>query len=82
MGGSEREQVKAETIRDLIDCVLGIGFCGSAILAVISPFGGHWIVFAAAIAVCFVSGGLFIGRWAKRGVFRSLGAKESDAPAN
>jgi hypothetical protein len=82
MAGAEREQVRAETIRDLFDCFLGIGFCGSAILAVISPFGGHWVVFAGAILVCLLSGGLFIGRWAKRGVFRSLGAKESEAEAN
>ncbi|MGI8468630.1 MAG: sodium:solute symporter family transporter [Pyrinomonadaceae bacterium] len=70
----ERRKIKDETLRDLFDCVLGIAFCASAILAVISPFGGHWLVFAIALLVCALSGGLFIGRWAKRGVFRSLGA--------
>ena len=79
LSGAEREQVRKETLRDLIDCFLGIAFCGSAILAVISPFGKHWIVFTAAVLVCFLSGGLFIGRWAKRGVFRSLGSKGDES---
>jgi len=72
--GEERQQIKDETLRDLIDCVLGVVFCGASILAVISPFGKHWTVFIAALLVTALSGGLFIGRWAKRGVFRSLGA--------
>lgn len=76
--GEERQQIKNETLRDLIDCVLGVAFCASAILAVISPFGGHWMVFAAALLTCAVSGGLFIGRWARRGVFRSLGNAENN----
>ena len=70
----ERQRIKSETLRDLIDCVLGVAFCASAILAVISPFGGHWSVFVTALLVCAASGGLFIGRWARRGVFRSLRA--------
>ena len=75
LGDEERKEIKAETARDVIDCVLGIAFCASSILAVISPFGGHWVIFAGAVAVCILSGGLFIGRWAKRGVFRSLGSE-------
>lgn len=74
----ERDVVRAETTRDLIDCFLGIAFCASAILGVISPFGGHWIVFAVSMLVCALSGGLFIGRWSKRGVFRSLGSSASE----
>ncbi len=71
----ERRQIKDETLRDLFDCVLGVVFCAAAILAVISPFGRHWTVFIVALLVTAASGGLFIGRWARRGVFRSLGAQ-------
>lgn len=74
LSDDERQKIKEETLRDVIDCFLGIAFCASAILAVISPFGKHWGVFAFALLVCAASGGLFIGRWARRGVFRSLGA--------
>lgn len=73
LGAEERQRIKDETLRDVIDCFLGVAFCASAILAVISPFGKHWYVFFGALLVCIVSGGLFIGRWAKRGVFRGLG---------
>lgn len=74
--GEERAEIRAETIRDLIDCVLGIAFCGGAIITVISPFGGHWTVFAVSVLIVISCGGLFIWRWAKRGVFRSL--RDSD----
>jgi SSS family transporter len=77
LSGEQRQQIKDETLRDIIDCVLGVVFCSAAILAVISPFGKHWTVFIAALAVALASGGLFIGRWARRGVFRSLGAAEN-----
>jgi len=73
LGAEEHQKIKDETIRDLFDCVLGVAFCSAAILSVISPFGGHWLVFVSALVVCAISGGLFIGRWAKRGVFRGLG---------
>ncbi len=70
-----RREIRHETLTDLIDCVLGVVFCTAAILAVISPLGRHWIIFAAAMAVGLLSGGLFILRWARRGVFRSLSSK-------
>jgi len=73
--GDEHKQIKHETIRDIIDCVLGIAFCSAAILAVISPFGAHWTILGISLLVGAFSGGLFIFRWAKRGVFRSLGAQ-------
>src|SRR5687768_465266 len=71
--GEERAQIRSETLRDLIDCVLGIAFCAGAILAVISPFGGHWGVLTVSLLIVITCGGLFMWRWAKRGVFRSLG---------
>ncbi|MGD9631484.1 MAG: hypothetical protein AB7V18_19775 [Pyrinomonadaceae bacterium] len=73
---SERAKIKSETVRDLFDCLLGIAFCGASIVAVVSPFGRHWDVLAASLAVAVVSGGWFMWRWAQRGVFRSLGSEK------
>jgi solute:Na+ symporter, SSS family len=77
----ERRVIRQETINDLFDCALGIAFATSAILAVISPLGRHWWIFAAALAACAMSGGLFIVRWARRGVFHSLAAETNEAAA-
>jgi SSS family solute:Na+ symporter len=73
-----RREIRQETLTDVSDCILGIVFCTSAILAVISPLGRHWSIFAAALAVGLISGGLFIARWSRRGVFRSLSAKHKE----
>jgi SSS family transporter len=67
-----RSEIRQETVTDVIDCLLGVVFCTSAIVVVISPLGRHWEMFATALAVCLISGGLFIVRWSRRGVFRSL----------
>jgi solute:Na+ symporter, SSS family len=69
-----RRAIRRETVTDLIDCALGVVFCTAAILAVVSPLGRHWWVFLGAVTVGLLSGGLFIARWARRGVFRSLSA--------
>jgi hypothetical protein len=41
-------------------------------MTIISPLGRHWAIFAIALTMCLISGGLFIARWSRRGVFRSL----------
>ncbi|MGE0132843.1 MAG: hypothetical protein AB7U82_32595 [Blastocatellales bacterium] len=79
LNADERRSIRRETITDLIDCALGIAFATSAILAVISPLGKHWLIFAVALAACAVSGGWFIARWARRGVFRSLSTDPAEA---
>ncbi len=73
-----RRTIRHETMTDVIDCVLGIVFCTAAIMAVISPLGRHWGIFAVALAIGLMSGGLFIARWSRRGVFRSLGVTSED----
>lgn len=75
-----RREIRQETWTDVIDCVLGVVFCTAAILAVISPIGRHWGIFALALTGCLISGGLFISRWSRRGVFRSLSAKHVEHP--
>ena len=79
MGADERQAIRQETVTDLIDCVLGIVFCTASILAVISPLGRHWMIFAGALLIGALSGGLFIARWAKRGVFSSLSSDSRDS---
>ena len=75
-GGEERQQIRRETLTDVIDCGLGIVFCTGAIEAIISLLGRHWGIFAASMLISILSGGLFIGRWARRGVFRGLSGLE------
>ena len=60
---------------DVIDCLLGVAFCTASILAVISPLGRHWLIFAVSLLTGLLSGGLFMARWWRRGVFRSLTAE-------
>lgn len=67
-----RRTIRSETMTDLIDCVLGVAFCTAAILAVISPLGRHWYIFGLSLVAMLTSGGLFIARWSRRGVFRGL----------
>ncbi len=77
-GGEERQQIRRETLTDVIDCGLGVVFCTAAIEAIISLLGRHWAVFAASMLAAILSGGLFIGRWARRGVFRGLAKGEME----
>lgn len=70
---AERARITAETRRDIVDCVLGMAFAASVIVAVVSPLGHHWGTFAVALALAGGSGTWFITRWARRGVFRALG---------
>jgi len=79
-GGEERQQIRRETITDVIDCALGVIFCTAAIELIISMLGRHWVVFAVSLLVSILSGGLFIGRWARRGVFRGLSGSEGERP--
>ena len=76
-GDEERKKIRRETMTDVIDCGLGVIFCTAAIEAVISLLGRHFGVFAASVVVSILSGGLFIGRWARRGVFRGLSVDET-----
>lgn len=76
-GSEEREQIRRETTTDVVDCLLGVVFCAAAIEAVITVLGRHWTIFGISLLVCVLSGGLFILRWARRGVFRGLSERES-----
>ena len=72
-----RRAIRQETITDVIDCVLGVVFCTASILLVISALGRHWGIFAGAVLAGILSGGLFMIRWSRRGVFRSLSSEAS-----
>ena len=71
-----RLAIRRETAADLVDCLLGVTCAAASIVAVVSPLGRHWTVFAVSSALLVVSGGLFMRRWARRGVFRELQAHQ------
>jgi Na+/proline symporter len=71
---AERELIRRETLRDLLDCGLGVAFAAAAVISVISPLASSWWTFAGAIVTAALSGTLFIRRWMARGVFRGMSA--------
>jgi Na+/proline symporter len=75
LSNDERRAIRRETAADLLDCILGVMFAAASIVCVISALGREWPVFAASSIVLVVSGGLFMRRWARRGVFRELQLK-------
>ncbi len=77
-----RREIRQETSSDLVDCAAGIIFATSSILVVISLLGRHWGILTAAVAAALASGGLFIGRWKRRGVFRALRTEAAKETAN
>lgn len=77
-----RATIRTETIRDLYDCALGVLFAATAILSVIAAIGRHWSFLGVVLIVLATSGSLFIGRWSRRGMFRSLAAEATGLPAN
>jgi len=74
-----RHAIRHETLTDVIDCVLGVVFCTASILVVISALGRHWTIFSLSLLAGLLTGGLFMRRWSRRGVFRSLAAEEKVA---
>lgn len=72
-----KKSIREETLNDIFDCILGITFCATAILASISLFAREFSVFVLASVIFLVSGGWFIMRWKNKGVFHGLGGKEN-----
>jgi hypothetical protein len=52
-----------------------VAFAAASIVAVVSALGRQWPVFGGSSILLAVSGGLFMRRWAQRGVFRELQVK-------
>jgi Na+/proline symporter len=75
LSNQERLAIRRETAADLFDCVLGVAFAAASIVAVVSALGRQWPVFGGSSILLAVSGGLFMRRWAQRGVFRELQVK-------
>lgn len=68
----DKRAIRRETLRDLVDCGLGIIFCAGAILSSISLFGKQYEIFTIAFLAFLFGGGTFAYRWKKRGVFQGL----------
>lgn len=68
----EKRTIRRETISDILDCILGVVFCASAILSSISLFGRKYWIFSVAAAAFISSGTAFVTRWKRKGVFGGL----------
>ena len=68
----EKRALRTENLRDIIDCLLGIFFCASSIGGLTTLFSRQWTLFLVTMGLSLVSGGAFLSRWRKRGVFKSL----------
>jgi solute:Na+ symporter, SSS family len=75
LSNDARLAIRHETAADLVDCVLGVAFAAASIIVVVSSIGRQWTLFAVSGVVLIVGGGLFMRRWAQRGVFRELQAQ-------
>lgn len=69
---AEKKSILKENSRDIIDCVLGAAFCLSSVASLSILFSRKMTLFFLAFFLCLASGGLFLFRWKKRGVFSSL----------
>lgn len=70
---AERASIRRATATDLVDCALGVVFAAASILTVLAAIGRHYAVLGLAVVLLVVSGGLFIRRWMRRGIFAGLG---------
>jgi SSS family solute:Na+ symporter len=65
-------QLKKENRRDIVDSLLGSCCCLSSVAALTALVGRQMPLFLITLALSSVSGGLFLIRWKRRGIFRSL----------
>jgi SSS family solute:Na+ symporter len=61
-----------ESWNDLMECMLGIGFCTASVAATANLFGRRWLPASFWLLGMVITFGLFWKRWADRGVFRRL----------
>lgn len=69
----ERRALSVELRNDVIECALGMVFCFGGVAATSCFFGRHWVGGAVSSGVAMAGFALFLGRWRRRGVFKSLG---------
>lgn len=82
---ADRKRLRVELWADVLDCALGVTVCAASVVSMAELFGRHWLAagiwIAGGIPACWI----FVWRWKKRGVFRSLGGSgelEGSTPAN
>jgi SSS family solute:Na+ symporter len=63
---------REKNIQDVIDCILGIICCLCSVAGLTALFSRQVFIFIVAGGLSLMSGSLFILRWKKRGIFRSL----------
>ncbi|MGD2294408.1 MAG: hypothetical protein PVF22_01055 [Candidatus Aminicenantes bacterium] len=72
LGEEQPKERRKETLRDVFDCILGSLCCLCSVTGLTALFGRRMPVFIVAAVLSVISGGFFLFRWKKRGVFRSL----------
>lgn len=70
--GTEPSQQKKESWRDIADGILGSFCCLCSVAGLTALFGRQMPLFLITLVLSLISGGLFLLRWQKRGIFRSL----------
>lgn len=73
----ERRELRRSLKDDIVESVLGMLFCLAGVAATANLFGRHWLVAGIWVAIAAIGFLMFMQRWSRRGVFRSL----HDAPA-
>ena len=72
-----REEIKTETRQDILDSLLGIMACLGAVVSLVGLFSRRWLLLGVTLLVTISSGGLFLLRWSKRGVFEGLAGEKT-----
>lgn len=70
--GVRPQQIRREGLRDVLDCVFGVVFCLSSVACMSLFFGRQGRLFVIMFILALLSGGSFLYRWKKRGVFRTM----------
>ncbi|MFQ6070791.1 MAG: hypothetical protein ACE5LC_09765 [Candidatus Aminicenantales bacterium] len=76
IGEEKKEEIKRENIRDVLDSVLGAVFCLGSVASLTALFSREFLLFSGTLVATVASGGAFLFRWKKRGVFRLLSLEE------
>lgn len=72
LDSAENIKIKRNTITDITDCILGILFCGASVICVNSLVATNFILSIFTGITASASGFIFIRRWKRKGVFKSL----------
>ncbi len=70
--GFDTQRLKKQTLRDITDASLGVLFCLASVASMTALIAGRAGLLVPFLAVTIFSGGLFLLRWRRQGVFEGL----------